>query len=205
MSLGNDVVDLEDPETHPDALHIRFDERVFCQAERAALEASSRPDVVRWTLWAAKESAYKATKRLDPALVFSPQKFRVELTSSGRLPWGVKTGRVVHQGNICELGVRVSTTCIHAVAVGQGFTLAQVLSRVAETEQDTSASVRRMAIEHVGAVLGLGRDDLRIVGRPPLLIHKDHALDATVSLSHHGRFAAFACALSTQRRVADGE
>ena len=35
--LGNDVIDLGDPETRPGALHPRFDARVFTQRERAAL------------------------------------------------------------------------------------------------------------------------------------------------------------------------
>ena len=40
MSVGNDVVDLADPETRLRGLHPRFAERVFSTAERDALEAA---------------------------------------------------------------------------------------------------------------------------------------------------------------------
>ncbi len=66
MSIGNDVVDLSDPETRQQGLHPRFDERVFDPRERALLGDSDSPHVLRWAFWAAKESAYKALKRLDP-------------------------------------------------------------------------------------------------------------------------------------------
>ena len=39
--LGNDVVDLADPETRRAALHPRFDARAFAPRERAALAAAS--------------------------------------------------------------------------------------------------------------------------------------------------------------------
>ena len=45
--VGDDVVDLADPEARADALHPRFDARVFAPAERAALAASADPGVDR--------------------------------------------------------------------------------------------------------------------------------------------------------------
>ena len=65
MLVGNDVVDLHDPQSQPEALHPRFDARVFSLGEREALGASSSPHSLRWSLWAAKESAYKLAKKLD--------------------------------------------------------------------------------------------------------------------------------------------
>ena len=41
--IGNDVVDLSDPESAPAALHPRFDARAFCEAERERLAASRDP------------------------------------------------------------------------------------------------------------------------------------------------------------------
>ena len=96
MSVGNDVVDLDDPDTRLDSLHPRWDERVFGAAERRALEASSSRHLLHWALWAAKESAYKARKRLDPHTVFSPREFEIELSPlpAGAGP-GVAVGRAM--------------------------------------------------------------------------------------------------------------
>jgi phosphopantetheinyl transferase (holo-ACP synthase) len=57
LLVGNDVVDLRDPENQPEAIHPRFDDRVFTWAERARILAAGSPHRMRWVLWAAKESA----------------------------------------------------------------------------------------------------------------------------------------------------
>jgi len=75
--LGNDVVDLGDPESRAGARHARFDARAFDRTERALIATSPRGEHERWRLWAAKESAYKAARKEDPCTVFSPQRFAV--------------------------------------------------------------------------------------------------------------------------------
>ena len=75
MPVGNDVVDLRDAETRPGATHPRFDLRVFTPAERERLHEALRPVRLRWSLWAAKESAYKAARQLQPDLPFHPREF----------------------------------------------------------------------------------------------------------------------------------
>ena len=74
VSVGNDVVDLVDPETLREEQHPRFDERVYAPEELALLQRSESEHVTRWLLWAAKEAAYKAEKRDAPDTVFSPRR-----------------------------------------------------------------------------------------------------------------------------------
>ena len=64
--LGNDIVDLADPETSWGGQHPRFDQRVFTSCERAALLRSPDPQRTRWVLWAVKESAFKGARRARP-------------------------------------------------------------------------------------------------------------------------------------------
>lgn len=196
MSIGNDIVDLADPETRHQGLHPRFDERVFGPSERALLGRSDSPHVLRWALWAAKESAFKAEKRLDPALVFSPKRFVVTLSA---LPvagaQGVALGQVEHRGHVLDLQVHVDGTRLHAVARGTRATGARLLWRVDRVVSDAGATARRLAATAIGSALGLDPSGIRIVRRPPVAIHRGRPLEVDVSLSHHGRFAAFACAL----------
>ncbi len=84
MLVGNDVVDLHDSENRPEALHARFDARVFTSDERAVLSASASVHQLRWTLWAAKESAYKVARKLDSAVRFLPKDFVVQQIAGGR-------------------------------------------------------------------------------------------------------------------------
>src|SRR4029453_11561642 len=71
------VVDFAASEARAGAAHPRFDARVFACSEREALLRSDAPPGLPWILWAAKEAAYKAVKRADPATVFSPRRFVV--------------------------------------------------------------------------------------------------------------------------------
>ena len=195
MSVGNDVVDLADPETRFSGLHPRFDERVFCAAERRALEASPSRHRMHWSLWAAKESAYKARKRLDPETVFSPKEFEVELRPLPATD-GVAVGRVVHRGDVFDLEVRLEGASVHVVAKSTDEAGARVLWKAEESLGDPGAAARRLAACAIGPALGLDPAGLRIVGRPPVATSRDRRIEVGVSLSHHGRFVAFACTLA---------
>ncbi len=201
MSVGNDVVDLEDPETHLDGLHPRWGERVFCHAEREALEASRSRHRLHWALWAAKESAFKARKRLDPLAVFSPRQLEVELSELPATGNAVATGRVVHRseafprGEAFSLEVHVDGSSVHAVATSEDEAGARVLWGVHETRGDPSRAARRLAALAIGSALRIDPAGVRVVGRPPVARLREGRTDFGLSLSHHGRFVAFACAL----------
>ncbi len=197
MSIGNDVVDLADPETLLSGLHPRFDERVFCAGERATLGASRSRHLLHWALWAAKESAYKARKRLEPSLVFSPKDFEVELAPPPVAgAQGTATGQVFHCGDVFDLEIRFDGASVHAVARSRDAAGARVLALVERTMDEPGRAVRRLAATAIGSAVGLEPADLRIVGRPRVAGHRGRVLDAALSLSHHGRFVAFACALA---------
>lgn len=214
MSVGNDVVDLADPECRLESLHPRWGERVFAASERAALEresdaGSNGPRGARhrlhWALWAAKESAYKARKRREPEAAFSPREFFVELAAFPHGD-GVALGRVVHRGAAFAVEVRLDGDCLHAVATSANATGQRVVpavppnhglvvKAVAAAGEDPSREVRRLAVEALGSALGFAPERLQITGRPPVVRHESHIIDVSLSLSHHGRFVAFACML----------
>jgi hypothetical protein len=197
VSIGNDIVDLSDPETRHEGLHPRFDQRVFRSEERARLESSDSSrtrHVLRWALWAAKESAYKALKRLDPALVFSPSQFAVELPALSS-PVDTAVGQVVHGDQAFDLQVHLDGPSLHAVAGHTSTAGAQLLWKVDRALSDHGTTVRRLAATGIASALGLDSADIEITHRPPVALHRGRTLVTDVSLSHHGRFVAFACAL----------
>ena len=208
--IGNDVVDLRDPETLPGARHPRFDARVFAAAERSALERSGARDRLRWILWAAKESAFKVARRRDPDTAFAPVRFVVDLDAS-------LCGRVRHADREYPVRVAVTGDCVHAVAMEPPVAGAEHAGvAVCAAEGDVGVSppgraARDLAAEGIAPILGVERADLRFArrGRVPEL-QLDPALRRgwdparrgpvearlgrlAVSLSHHGRFVAYAC------------
>ena len=64
--VGNDIVDLGDPDADPSTLHPGFDARVFTARERRSIESAGDPARQRWRLWAAKEACYKLARQLRP-------------------------------------------------------------------------------------------------------------------------------------------
>jgi phosphopantetheine--protein transferase-like protein len=190
LSLGNDVVDLDDPETQIDALHARWAERVFTEAERRALAASPVRHRLHWALWAAKESGYKALRRLDPGVVFSPRAFEIELEEF-RAESAVCRGEVRHPGGTFALEVRSQASFVHAVATAPG-TAGRLVARVERASGDPGAGVRAATVAALAEALDLDSAGLRLTGRPPVVYGGTARLAVPVSLSHHGRFVAFA-------------
>lgn len=195
IPAGNDVVDLADPESRLDTLHPRWVERVFVPSEVGALEACGSPRArmrLHWALWAAKESAYKARRRLERGAVFSPRAVVVDLPG---VPDGdgLVDGRAHDREAAYAVEVRFAGSWLHAVAVGAG-PVDRVLRDVAAVDGEPGKSARAFAAERIGASLGLGPRDLRIAGRPPVAFANERPVEGCVSLSHHGRFVAFAFA-----------
>lgn len=209
MLVGNDVVDLGDPENQPGAIHPRFDERVFTPDERARLtleptEATAHR--TRWRMWAAKESAFKVARKLDPGVRFLPRRFSVQLMGSARAV-------VRHAAGRFDVSFSGADEWVHAIAMlsdGSPFQDGSLLKRgpLAVIEQlqrgksaasGASARVRAMARSAIGSILSIAPSEIEIAtaGRIPVALWRQLPLPVDLSLSHHGRFLA--CALSRSR------
>ncbi len=189
--VGNDVVDLADPEVVKAPTHPRFDARVFARSEREALRESGAPERLRWFFWAAKEAAYKLVKKQHPAVIFSPPRFVVKLDAT-------LVGSVVHAGCSYPVKLTAGSDSVHAIATEEGAA-GQIIAGIATTDTPLASSraVRELAARALAERLRMPREAVRISrrGRIPTLevLGRDATLD--LSLSHHGRYVAFACDL----------
>lgn len=191
--LGNDVVDLADAETRPEGIHPRFDRRVFAPEEIGLLQRSSSPERLRWKLWAAKESAYKAMKKLDPLTIFSPARFIVTPEGSARATVRMQDRSI----SVCFEDV--GEEAVHAVAVAARPPEGSLVSGVRQLPEEptgdsdtTSAAVRQFVIDALVERFDIpaGEIEIHSEGRVPQL--RIRGAPAELSLSHHGRFVAFA-------------
>lgn len=187
--VGNDVVDLR-ARIVAGPRHPRFDVRVFAPSEHRALRESAAPDALRWAFWAAKEAAYKVAKKLDDEAVWSPVRFVVSIERGCE-------GSVEHEGRRIPVQIQSDGERVHAVATDEARSLARVQSRVAELpapDADPSAAVRALAREDLAPLLGTSAAALEIArrGRIPVLRIGGRDAPFDLSLSHHGRFVAYA-------------
>lgn len=187
--VGNDVVDLDDPEAAVEGLNPRFDQRVFSSEERRRLETAGDAHVLRWILWAAKESAYKLAKRNDPETQFAHSLFEVDLAEEG-------LGTVRHGQWCCAVAVSRRGSAIHAVATPLDSDRARVVSGLGPVQEGDDPSVRVRELATTAVARLLERDTAGVVittgnDRIPAL-RVDGKIAGHLSLSHHGSFAAFA-------------
>lgn len=187
--VGNDVVDLDDPETAPEGLNPRFDQRVFSSGERRRLEAAGDAHVLRWTLWAAKESAYKLAKRHDSTTQFTHSLFEVDLADEG-------LGMVRRGEWLCAVTVSRRGSAVHAVATLPDTDRTRVISGLGPVQKDDDPSVRVRELASTAVARSLERERAAVMitsgkDRVPVLTVDGQSV-GFVSLSHHGGHAAFA-------------
>jgi len=214
LLVGNDVVDLRDGENQPHAIHPRFDERVFDSAEQRDIGVAASPHRMRWALWAAKESAYKVARKMDPRVVFSPRAFSVRLPGSEIGPGRALVAEVRHAVGLFHVDLRSTDDWLHAVATVSGRGRDAVHWSVqavralpgglasAAVHREASERVRRLARSTLASALALVPSDIVIAAaakRAPHVWWRGHSLGVDLSLSHHGRYVA--CAW---RKAVDG-
>jgi phosphopantetheinyl transferase (holo-ACP synthase) len=212
--VGNDVVDLRETENQGKSRDERFVGRVFTADERERIAGAQSPDTLLWSLWAAKEAAYKAVSGGDPSVCSIPRRYRVLLAgggASGKIDAaqgseGRLAGRVITPRGEVALQIVVTDDYVHAVAAGSESVLAGIIQRVdcMDVVKDAggeSAFVRGQLLREIACRLECPVEDLAVlkeqsVSDAPRVFLRGMPLAADISLSHDGRFAAFALAFT---------
>jgi phosphopantetheinyl transferase (holo-ACP synthase) len=200
--VGNDVVDLADPQIAEHHRRERFLSRVCAADERTRIEAAS--DL--WALFAAKEAAYKALVKLGSSPGFAHRDIRVAPN--------LRTVRWREH----ELNLRVSSDEQHVHAVAWSAGVRWPITRIAcamseygvggasrDPWEDASGAVRALLRDLLATEIGCAAGELRVVRQPmagawdgfgpPRVERQGSAIDADVTLSHDGRFVAAAALL----------
>lgn len=196
-AIGNDVVDLTDPAIVLHHENERFVERVCSEDERPRVVTAR--DL--WSLFAAKEAAYKAAVKLGGSPGFGHRSIHV----------AADLASVAWRDLRFALQITGGTDHVHAVAWTEG---PRPLARVVRTKgghQGESEHARMVLRELLSTALGCPADEFEVVRDsspaswdgygPPRVLHAGARIDADVSLSHDGHFVAAAAILGAGRRV----
>jgi phosphopantetheinyl transferase (holo-ACP synthase) len=209
--VGNDIVDLGDPEARGKSLDARFIKRTMTPDEQWAMHRFANPDRLLWAFWAAKETAYKALNKRYPSVSSAPGRYGVVLSFhedsadiihpvSGvvHTPEGLVPVRVIFQPDYVHcIGGHCGSGSLDGMEWGVGTIDAAPESggkkSVSERESFTA---RLIAASKMADILHCDPQDIHISKKSgwPKVYVKGKPADMDISLSHDGRLAAFAVA-----------
>ena len=217
--IGNDIVDLGLTGTFSDDHYGRFLHRVLTDEEQAALISFSQPERFLWAFWAAKESAYKSVFRYLTRISSSPKNYHVSflpcadssvLCGTVVTPaFPVQVQAIIQNDYIHCLGISGACADFRRVEIGVCRMVPEDGSDVIRPDQE-SRMVREAAKNRIAQLTGsrVSRIDIRrkeASGRkgPPEVFIAGKKTDIIISLSHDGRFGAFALSGITERPEPD--
>lgn len=187
MWIGNDIVDLNEPQAQGKAAQDRFLSRVCSVEEKIFVRESVNPHATLWALWAMKEATYKAAKKEDEKTRFIPTDFVCSYSSNG---WSCRGA---------SIKLIVTKEFVHAIA-----TLGIPSSAELIYEIKMDGDVRGLALEILErrgyfncAIIREEKGGLLL---PPRIVQNGDVLkEVDLSLSHDGRYLAAAlsfCSIS---------
>ncbi len=209
--VGNDLIDFAADHNRGRAHQTRILERVLSVGERERMAPENAGDHGFALFWSAKEAAYKAAVKSDPALVFAPRRWQVEVDSLA--PWqGDREGVVVlDQTTRVPVRWQQGDSWLHCIALlGEPPAIVEqavAVSTAVEAHGEFSAAERQgftspdsAAVRHLAKRLlqrhGIDEIEVRRAtsgrGLLPPAVYRDGARlpGIDLSLSHDGRFVA---------------
>jgi len=180
--IGNDIIWLRDPFNQGRVGESRLKQRILCPSESEAFELSAPTDRLLWSLWAAKEGAFKAFSRQNPSHFFHPQEFVV---SGWNAPIPVQ-GTVIFQSHLWAVTWHHAKDWVHAVVHPLGQ---RIWSRVGRWAASESFGTREWATRRIRSLFG---DGGRVEAYPPVYHRSKSDRIEPISLSHDGPLAAVA-------------
>jgi hypothetical protein len=222
VAVGNDIVDLGNPDALGKSQDDRFLRRVFLPEEQSQISLDSDSDCILWVLWAAKETAYKIISKINPAIPSGPLKYRVHLEETVSLSPRTPGFRNGHFSCLVETPVGSVKICaltgadyVHAYGSwGDQATAGAMHLKVFRLDQPCfhrqpeSDVVRKVLCGYLGRFwhipsgqIVIQRDQNARGAGPPVVYIQGERAPMDTSLSHHGRYGAFALFTGTDLPV----
>lgn len=207
-------MDLTDPQARGKSRDTRFIDRVFSEGERQQILNCSEPDFLLWSLWAGKETGYKAICKANADVTSAPRRYEVKLDIPEKI---VKEDRSFMSGVVetpydpVFIRIFAGNGYIHCIGIaGRSGAINSVIRGVQKIKKmqggeiryspdAASVRVRELAKRRISSHLKQDIEDidiLRLKGPhglgPPIVSIKGNKAVADISLSHDGNFVSYA-------------
>lgn len=189
--IGNDIVDLELAATDSNWLRKGFLDKIFSDSEQAYILNSTEPFQMVWLLWSMKESAYKSYLQKNPKRFFNPKKLVCSLLSDDK-------GIVYINDQKFSTKSQVTKSYVHTVSYSSkdDFFKANIFAidtnYLMQHKETNDKLIDKISKNNKipRNILEIKKDRTGI----PRVYKKNVDLGLSISLSHHGRYGAFAIA-----------
>lgn len=185
---GNDIVDLTAAAGESNWKRKGFLTKLFTWREQYYINNAVAPEAMLWRLWTMKESAYKIQNRNYGGRFFAPQKFKCSIIN--------ESDGIVHFNNNRFQTITQSTTnYIYSIA-GQDKTdwhptiNSCILIEVPDKNNQQLFIYNRIIYSYHQLSNKTGLSVIKENGIPFLYCNTDKSR-TPVSITHHGRYAAF--------------
>ncbi len=187
--MGNDIVDLKAAGQHT-WKRKRLLDKVLQSSEKELVLSSFDPSTCFWILWSMKESAYKLHFRQNLKRALNPIRFECFYDGPGR-------GRVQFDNSVFQTCTLVTKEFVHTIAWKRDPEVKLIRKVVTAYGSNIRNKTINSMIRSFSKEKGLDPKDVRFekdANGLPFLNREDRALNHICSMSHHGRFGAFAFA-----------
>jgi phosphopantetheinyl transferase (holo-ACP synthase) len=194
-------VDLKEQANAGKSQDSRFLKKILTNAEIEFVQHAENSDAALWSHWACKETAYKIIKKSFPHVAFLPRRWTVTFNNPQAK---YSNGEVIIPGK-GSVYIRLFSNpqCVHCIGSDCLTTLDQLIWSVealSEKEKiNPSIYLRYCLGQNLAKHFSLNFHDIKIKRtrengelQPPRVYVNGSKTDIDISLSHDGRFVAYA-------------
>jgi phosphopantetheinyl transferase (holo-ACP synthase) len=187
---GNDIVDIKIAAAESNWKRKGFLEKIFTLQEQQYIKNAALPSEMVWKLWSMKESAYKIYTRQYGGRFFAPQKFSCTLLSAA-------SGLVAFSNIVYQTNTLTIKNYIYSIARLTGIKNTELINSCFYLPQphnfNQQSFIYKKIMDCYNSVNGEIKKSIAVVkdknGIP--FLNCSNNMQIPISITHHGRFAAF--------------
>lgn len=195
--VGNDIVDLSISHIGEGERRTRYLAKIFTEKERDIINQLGTDDIWILLLWSAKESVYKVVSRKEQIIRYSPKS--LECISIKKKSKSSYEMIVEYNGEQFVVVSHVNEKYVHSVTTTSNSNqLISDVFKISPNENESEAIDEKVLkwIKENTKIEYKNTSILRDAHRVPHIYHGNEEL-YFLSMSHHGKFGAFAISNNT--------
>jgi phosphopantetheinyl transferase (holo-ACP synthase) len=194
------VVDLKEPANAGKSQNSRFLKKILTNAEIEFIQHAENPDVALWSHWVCKETAYKVIKKTFPDAAFLPRQWQVTF-SKPKLLYLEGEVKIPDRGKV-YIRLFSNSNYVHCVGADKFEALNKInrgIDALPEEKTNSSLFSRHCLAQNLAKHFLLNVHQIKIKRtrkggelQPPRVYVHGRRTNIDISLSHDGRFVAYA-------------